>query len=77
MAFMPNGQTGVAVTFAAVGAAEDAPQTSNQRLSGRVQVQAGGLHMEELAQTMQHQLPGPGDVVAAEASSGTKRIMLT
>ena len=34
-AFMPNGHTGVVVSSAAGGVAEDTPQTTNQRLSSR------------------------------------------
>ena len=65
-AFRPNGLTGVIASSAAGGAAEDVSQTSNQRLSNRLQTQ-GGLQLEELAQTMQHRLPDPEGVVAAEA----------
>ena len=66
LAFMPNGHSGVAASSATGGVAEVAPQTSNQRLSTRLQT-SGGLQLEELAQTTQHRLPDPESVVAAEA----------
>ena len=66
-AFMLNGHTGVVVSSAAGGVAEDTPQTTNQRLSSRLQAQDGGLQLEDLAPTVQVQLPGPGDVAAAQA----------
>ena len=65
--FLPNGHAGVVISYAVGGTAEDIPQTTTQRLGSRMQTQAGGLQLENMAQAMQDQLSGPEDVVAAQA----------